>query len=514
MGSYLDGAGLTQVWGKLKDKIDAAKEVKSLTKAEYDALEEKEQNVIYSVTDGEGDSATTSIWLNDEQLNEKYKNIVFLPKQRYYTTEPHLYNPSGLYKDAACTQRLGYNDFDSNTLYLINCIISSQTGNKFFNQTSYLYFSVYYDETRGVDYIYINSNSSDDFIFADGLRVRPHIGTVNNNEVGIYYTDDARSTNLTADNMIPRMHDNGNITTTGIQFNKNNYVNIPHNTLAGTLYKITETYNTLMYGMLSITILKATTNNPSGIPVGEFLLSISPSGGSGSNSYINTNAVITQISGYMKESCPIGELIIESTGDYLLKVTKTISDNEHYQIIVGSIGDIVLTSKPTISSLSGSSILATFKFVNGIKYQIKKDIIFSTEKDYTDVNNLSLSDYNSLTTKNNKTFYVAEYYDPTEVPVPNVIQAQTVNEYKGLLSIISGDEDVIIKVQEEARPIQLKNIISSNNNKFTYTIDENDVITIHPNSEVEEAGSFQFTLSNSIGDCIDEIVVCSNAEPA
>ena len=167
MGSYLDSAGLSQVWGKLKDKIDAAKEVKSLTKAEYDALEEKEQNVIYSVTDGEGDSATTSIWLNGEELNNE--QIVYHKNATYAINESIssdintingksfvLYHSNGASVSFNDDDKVRVNEFEYNKYHVISILIIDKNRYKIFN-TRFIFKREFSGIVPIGNYFYLNN---------------------------------------------------------------------------------------------------------------------------------------------------------------------------------------------------------------------------------------------------------------------------------------------------------------------------------------------------------------------
>lgn len=180
MGSYLDGAGLTQVWGKLKDKIDAAKEVKSLTKAEYDALEEKEQNVIYSVTDGEGDSATTSIWLNGEQINNNINIITLNCYSSKKQFEVFKYNSEGgwfdIYKDVSGTDLVSW-DFEINEFVLVYLNYRNKDNNSLvFRGTFVCYMEA--DKTLLSSNNFYFSGGSNGFLYKVSLQ-NPNISSNN-----------------------------------------------------------------------------------------------------------------------------------------------------------------------------------------------------------------------------------------------------------------------------------------------------------------------------------------------
>lgn len=540
MGSYLDSAGLSQVWGKLKDKIDAAKEVKSLTKTEYDALEEKEQNVIYSVTD-------------ENNIVYNYIGTIPIPQievhhaVKLYSKSPiNFYDDAQiLYTDTREINKFNIKNFSKNKVHIINACISAITnkGNAIYDFFFYDTLILYYDDENN-----IASETASRIVSQNRVKVQ---GTIDNKtiypeiayKIYLYNTGELAISkhcvygadwNI-ADTYSPYYIKNKpDLSNLFAYFSKNSFHNSKLNISTGTssIDIAADSYIDIF------DIIPAIETNTTGITttilhigrkrVGTGILNdadsenycFAISAGYNQYAYNGINAKtphisITQLSGSFTRIQKFTKLRVVFNQGTPWRIRLYYINPERTDFInVFSIGrgKCVNISVPTYSETNLS--YKDFELNTGFRIWENTDIRLDSHKDYTDATNLSLADYNSLDTKDNKTFYVAEYYDPTEIPVPNVIQAQTVNEYKGLLSIISGDEDVIIEVQEEARPIQLKNIISSSNNKFTYTIDENDVITIHPNSEVEESGSFQFTLSNSIGDCINEIAVYSNAEPA
>lgn len=71
--SFLDLSGLRKFWEKVRTYIDAkltgTAKIQKLTQAEYDALETKDENVLYAITDPDPDPTDTGVYVNPESLS-------------------------------------------------------------------------------------------------------------------------------------------------------------------------------------------------------------------------------------------------------------------------------------------------------------------------------------------------------------------------------------------------------------------------------------------------------------
>lgn len=466
MGSYLDSAGLTQVWGKLKDKIDAAKEVKSLTKTEYDALEEKEQNVIYSVTDGEGYSATTSIWLNgivlnDVSYNKKINNFYV---NKLYTPGSNLVEVQDVYISDSENKNVLFNisTLENNKLHIFHVDIRDTIEGKLLVNDVTVFI---YKETNSRFYVsnnqYINTAKTIPYTYtaryvrikfrADGSKLRLHVALYPNADLSV--TDSrlegyvkgrekyAEFTNIGEFHKVPVIA--GSIDSPYVGTNLRSISLVPS-------LKFIDGY--IVDGAkLELAIFSFNRNNDAagssiesnrGVGLGSINFIIRD--GFSSNSVINKYAEYNITLAHDKENLVVNQICGSSNKN----IIKEFIFSKHSNISgSGSLINEILyfevwailteEAKGTYASCgvigNGNAVMNfsnydisgtkySFTPINGSKIQVNDKVVFTTEKDYTDVNYIPLSQSNY---KNNDSLYVITDYSNKMTSIEENIEIST-----------------------------------------------------------------------------------------
>lgn len=454
MGSYLDGAGLTQVWGKLKDKIDAAKEVKSLTKAEYDALEEKEQNVIYSVTD-ENDNVYNYIGIIPIPQVEVHHYVTLFSKSPLDFND----NAQTLYIDDRETNKFNIKNFSKNKIHIINACIRAITSKD--NGISDFFFYdtliLYYDDDNNIAHEnaprVVSQNKVNVLGTIDNIKIYPEIAykiyLYNTGELCIskHYTNGA-DWNASSKYDPYYIRNKPDLSNLFIDFSKDSYHNNIYNSSTGTstiaiekdsyidIFDIIPNSETHTTGITSTILYIGRRNTGTGIIADADTESYCFSISAGYNQYayngINAGTPhisITQLSGSFTRIQKFTKLrVVFSQGKpWRIRLYYTNPEKTDF-INVFSIGrgNCVKVSVPTYSEANNT--YKDYDLNTGFKVWENTELKLDSNKNYTDTIALNREIYNNLgKSRDDKTFYVAVDYENT---LANQIVGHTGDTFK------------------------------------------------------------------------------------
>ena len=498
MGSYLDSAGLTQVWGKLKDKIDAAKEVKSLSITEYDKLEQKEENIVYYV---KNKNNTVSIYLNGVKLNDEHIDFIYLHCYIDYTIEEFITianneNYFVLYEGYPTNTKKTISDsiFKVGKVTILTIAVTDKNNTSIVSDIT---FAIKTSSNTNVNILPINNKSNFKFNYFEfkmssgALNIRRWFYPTpdwneDNNKLASFIKN---KPSLLSDFSIKTFKNDKSTSTIGDPIiTTDSYIDI---------YNLNPSYLSNTPFTTTLYVGRYNKRDSFVYAVGaygeSYCFSISVDFSTKSSTGRIPCISITQLSGSYTDVQKFTKLriVLKNNNSFYVRLYYTNPKATDYIKILG-IGQGRCTDIDVITDSANDNVkYYDYDLTTGFRTWENTELRLDSHKDYTDVTNLSLSDYNSLTTKDNKTFYITETFEATEAPEVVVTQGEEVKN-PDRLEITTNNEDVILSIQGEAYPVEIVPL-NNNFNNFEVTIEEpiiasdgsiNDFnITIHPITE-------------------------------